>query len=84
MLEAAREVVEISSGLSRQDLAAQRLVELALTKLVESVGEAASRTPEEIRAAPSCAALRASLESSRSNARGRTTEPPPLPGAARL
>ena len=48
MLGAAREAVELSRGLSRQDLAEQRLVELALTKLVETVGEAASRIPKEI------------------------------------
>jgi len=48
MLGAAREAVELSKGLSRQDLAEQRLVELALTKLVETVGEEASRIPKEI------------------------------------
>lgn len=31
MLEAAREAVELSTGLSLQDLAERRLVELALT-----------------------------------------------------
>lgn len=49
MLEAAREAIEISAGLCREDLATQRLVELALTKLVETVGEAASRVPNETR-----------------------------------
>jgi uncharacterized protein with HEPN domain len=48
MLEAAREAVELSRGRSRGDLATQRLVELALTRLVETVGEAASRIPKEI------------------------------------
>jgi uncharacterized protein with HEPN domain len=48
MLEAAREAVELSRPLCRQDLAERRLVELALTKLVETVGEAASRIPKEV------------------------------------
>lgn len=50
MLEAAREAVELAKGLNREDLARQRLVELALTKLVETVGEAASRIPKEVQA----------------------------------
>lgn len=49
MLDAAREAVELARGLTREDLARQRLVELALTKRVETVGEAASRIPKEVR-----------------------------------
>lgn len=41
VLEAAREAEELSRPLGRQDLAERRLVELALTRLVETVGEAA-------------------------------------------
>ncbi len=47
MLMAAREAVELSRDLSREDLARQRTTELALTKLVETVGEAASRVSKE-------------------------------------
>ena len=47
MLMAAREAVELSRDLSREDLARQRTTELALTKLVETVGEAASRVAKE-------------------------------------
>lgn len=48
MLEAAREAVALANGLTRDDLGRQRLVELALTKLVEAVGEAASRIPKDV------------------------------------
>lgn len=47
MLMAAQEAVELSRGLSRDDLGRQRTTELALIKLVETVGEAASRVPKE-------------------------------------
>lgn len=49
MLMAAREAVELSRSLSREALARQRTAELALIKLVETVGEAASRVPGETR-----------------------------------
>ena len=45
MLDHAREAVELAQGRSRADLGADRLVQLALTRLVEIVGEAASRVP---------------------------------------
>ena len=45
----AREAVEISSGKTRQDLDRDRLLNLALTRLLEILGEAANRVPEDIR-----------------------------------
>lgn len=50
MLRAAEEAVALSRGRTRQDLADDRLLELALTKLVETIGEAASRVPAGTRA----------------------------------
>lgn len=46
----AREAVTISEGKTRPDLDRDRLLNLALTRLVEIIGEAANRVPEEIRA----------------------------------
>ena len=48
MLDHAREAVELARGRSRTDLDADRLLQLALTRLVEIVGEAASRVPAEL------------------------------------
>ena len=48
MLDHAREAVELVQGRSRADLDADRLLQLALTRLVEIVGEAASRVPAEL------------------------------------
>jgi len=48
MLDHAREAVELTQGRSRADLGADRLLQLALTRLVEIVGEAASRVPSEL------------------------------------
>jgi len=45
MLDHAREAVELAQGRSRKDLDSDRLLQLALTRLVEIVGEAASRVP---------------------------------------
>ncbi len=42
MLEHAREAVELAKGLSREDLEKNRVMELALTRLVEIVGESAA------------------------------------------
>jgi uncharacterized protein with HEPN domain len=50
ILAHAREAVEITSEKSRQDLDRDRLLNLALTRLLEIIGEAATRVPEEIRA----------------------------------
>lgn len=47
MLEASREATELARGKTRQDLIKDRILELALTRLVEIVGEAASRVPRE-------------------------------------
>ncbi len=43
MLEHAREAVELISGKSRTDLDTNRILNLALVRLVEIIGEAASR-----------------------------------------
>ena len=45
MLEHAREAVVLCEGENRANLSADRTLELALTRLVEIVGEAASRVP---------------------------------------
>ncbi len=47
MLEAAQEAVECAKGKSLSDLNKDRLRSLALVRLVEIVGEAASRVSEE-------------------------------------
>jgi uncharacterized protein with HEPN domain len=48
MLDHAREAAEVARGRSRTDLDTDRLLQLALTRLVEIVGEAASRVPGEL------------------------------------
>ncbi len=50
ILSYSREAVEICNGKSRQDLDSDRLMNLALTRLLEMIGEAANRVPEEVRA----------------------------------
>ncbi len=47
MLQHAREAVELARGKTRQDLEVDRLLQLALTRLVEVVGEAAARVSSE-------------------------------------
>ena len=47
MLEHAREVMELLAGRTRQDLDQDRLLSLALTRLLEIVGEAAGRVSPE-------------------------------------
>jgi uncharacterized protein with HEPN domain len=47
MLDFAREAVEVSQGRTRSDLDTDRLYALAVTKLVEMIGEAAGRVPRE-------------------------------------
>ncbi len=49
MLDAAREAVQLSSGKSRKDLDAERLLQIALTHLLEVIGEAASKVSPEAR-----------------------------------
>lgn len=47
MLEHSREAVRIAGGRSREELARDRLLQLALTRLVEVIGEAASQVSSE-------------------------------------
>jgi uncharacterized protein with HEPN domain len=47
MLGYAREAVALAQGRQRADLENDRLLELALTRLLEIIGEAANRVPEE-------------------------------------
>jgi len=48
MLLHAREAVEIVEGRTRLDLDEDRVLNLALTRLLEIIGEAANRVPEDI------------------------------------
>ena len=48
MLSHAQEAVNICEGKSRRDLDADRLLNLALTRLIEIIGEAANRVPDEV------------------------------------
>lgn len=50
MLVHSREAVAIIQGKTRADLDQDRLLNLALTRLVEIIGEAANRVPEEVQA----------------------------------
>ena len=45
ILSHAREVVDICQGRTRSDLDSDRLFNLALTRLIEIIGEAANRIP---------------------------------------
>jgi len=47
MLDHAREAIALTQGKTRGDLDSDRLLELALIRLLEVVGEAANRVPEE-------------------------------------
>ena len=49
MLDHSREAVEMTRGRTRADLDRDRLLNLALVRLVEVIGEAASHVPEEFR-----------------------------------
>ena len=49
MLDHACEAVEMAEGRSRSDLDADRQLNLALVRLLEVVGEAAARVPEDYR-----------------------------------
>ena len=49
MLDHAREAIVLSEGRSRSDLDSDRLLNLALVRLLEVVGEAANRVPVEER-----------------------------------
>jgi uncharacterized protein with HEPN domain len=48
MLSHAREAVSICKGKSRFDLDSNRLLNLALTRLIEVIGESANRVPHAI------------------------------------
>jgi uncharacterized protein with HEPN domain len=50
MLDHAREAVAMAKGKTRDDLQTDRMLNLALVRLLEIVGEAASRTPLDERA----------------------------------
>jgi len=50
MLDHAREAVEMVRGKTRADLDADRQLNLALVRLVEVIGEAAARIPDDFRA----------------------------------
>jgi len=49
MLDHALEAVELARGRSRADLGADRLFDLAMTRLLEIVGEAAARVTQATR-----------------------------------
>ena len=49
MLDHAREAIELVRGRSRSDLDTDRILNLALVRLMEVVAEAATRIPEEFR-----------------------------------
>lgn len=49
MLDHAREAVVLADGKTREDIDHDRQFNLALVRLLEIVGEAASRTPEQER-----------------------------------
>jgi len=49
MLDHACEAVEMIKGRSRGDLDSDRMLNLALMRLIEVIGEAATRVPEEFR-----------------------------------
>jgi uncharacterized protein with HEPN domain len=50
MLDHAREAMVLAQGKTRADLDSDRLLELALVRLLEIVGEAANRVPQGVRA----------------------------------
>ena len=50
MLDHARKALELSAGRSRTEIQGDELRYLALARLLEILGEAASRVPQEVRA----------------------------------
>ena len=48
MGESAREAIELAAGRNRVDLHSNRLLSLALVRLLEVLGEAARRVPPEV------------------------------------
>jgi len=53
MLDHAREAIALVRGKARSDLDSNRILNLALVRLLEIIGEAASRVPEEERSSHS-------------------------------
>jgi len=51
MRDHAREALDLTAGRGRADLDADRVLQLAVTRLLEIVGEAANRVPAEFRSA---------------------------------
>lgn len=49
ILSHAREAVDLFKGKDRADLDSDRLLNLAITRLIEIIGEAANRVPESLR-----------------------------------
>lgn len=49
MLDHAREAVEMVAGKAQADLGRNRMLELALTRLIEIIGEAATRISSEMK-----------------------------------
>lgn len=49
MRDHAREALDFAAGRKREDLDTDRMLCLALVRLVEVIGEAAARVPEEVR-----------------------------------
>jgi uncharacterized protein with HEPN domain len=49
MRDAAREAIAFASGRTRADLDGDRLLQLALTRLIEIIGEAASQVSGDVR-----------------------------------
>ncbi len=49
MRDHGREAMELAEGRHRVDLDLDRMFDLALTRLMEALGEAARRAPEEVR-----------------------------------
>ena len=49
MLDHAREAVQMAQGRRRSDLDADRMLNLSLVRLIEIIGEAASRLPDDFR-----------------------------------
>jgi uncharacterized protein with HEPN domain len=51
ILSYSQEAVDLCSGKTRKDLDTDRLFNLAITRLIEIIGEAANRVPENIQPA---------------------------------
>lgn len=54
MLDFAREAAAFAEGKTREDIKNDRLLNLALVRLIELIGEAANRVPREVRDTVPC------------------------------